>query len=277
MLPSRRELRSSQADLKQTSLRESVVLVDADNTLWDTDAVFRDAQLLLVARVEAVVGRISPAADRLDFIRAYDQALAQRHHLHLRYPPQLLVRSVGAGLAGVPPHAAAQDAIAGKLSTSDPLNQACIESIVSDYLHALSQAPMLLPTVAEGVRTAKEAGLRLYVMTEGRIDKQKRILELHCLQAFFEGIWELTKEQAQFDRVRIRFAGCRVFVIGDQPDRDIVPAKAAGCSTVLVPSRFKPSWHSSAAYEAADHVATDFCEGIRWCVKAAAKHPMKES
>ena len=74
--------------------RELVIVTDADNTLWDTDAVFRDAQLLLLSRVESAVGAPCPEADRLLFVRRYDQALAQNHHLHLRYPPQLLVRSV---------------------------------------------------------------------------------------------------------------------------------------------------------------------------------------
>lgn len=250
------------------SRQHTVVLVDADNTLWDTDAVFREAQLLLLARVEERTGVTCPAADRLAFVRSYDQALAQRHHLHLRYPPQLLVRSVEAGLAGAPAEAAGRDAILGRAFADSSLDQAGVEEIVSDYLRALSEVPKLLPTVAEGVRMAGEAGLRLYVMTEGRIDKQKRILESHGLLASFEGVWELTKERSQFDRVVSRFAGCRLVVVGDQPDRDIVPAKAAGCSTVLVPSRFKPSWQTQTDLDAADHVATDFLDAARWCVKA---------
>lgn len=244
----------------------TVVLVDADNTLWDTDAVFREAQLLVLARVEVAMGRTCATADRLAFIRSYDQALAQNHHLHLRYPAQLLVRSVEAGLAGIAPEVAARDIVAGRTLTSGPLVPAHVEAIVSDYMQALTCTPRLLSGVDEGIRAAKDAGLRLFVMTEGRIKKQKRILELHGLLGSFEGVWEMTKERSQFDRIVGRFAGSRVVVIGDQPDRDIVPAKAAGCLTVLVPSRFEPSWQTASDWSVVDHVATDFLDAVRWCI-----------
>jgi putative hydrolase of the HAD superfamily len=253
------------------SHQQTVVLVDADNTLWDTDAVFRDAQLLLLARTENECGKACTTSDRLAFVRSYDQALAQKHHLHLRYPPQLLVRCIEAGLAGLHPEHAARDAVAGRLGEGRLLAPTTLEAIVSDYTSALSRAPQLLPGVLEGVRVAKDAALRLYVMTEGRVEKQKQLLELHGLHASFEGVWELTKERAQFDRVVARFAGRRVVVIGDQPDRDILPAKAAGCTTILIPSRFKPSWHTADEYEAADHVAKEFLEAVRWCIKATAE------
>lgn len=249
----------------------TVVLVDADNTLWDTDAVFRDAQLLVLARVEEATGRTCAAIDRLEFIRSYDQELAQKHHLHLRYPAQLLVRSVEAGLSGIAPEVAARDAIAGRTLTSDPMQPAVVESIVSDYMLALTRTPPLLGSVAEGVHAAKSAGLRLFVMTEGRIEKQKRLLELHSLLDSFESVWEMTKERSQFDRVVSRFAGARVVVIGDQPDRDIVPAKAAGCSAVLVPSRFKPSWQRTDDQGVADHLAADFLDAVKWCIAAARR------
>jgi putative hydrolase of the HAD superfamily len=252
----------------------TAVLVDADNTLWDTDAVFREAQLLVLARVEEATGRTCASADRLAFIRSYDQALAQKHHLHLRYPPQLLVRSVEAGLAGVAPEVAARDVIAGRNLTDGLLEPARVEAIVSDYTQALTRTPELLGGVAEGVRAAKNAGLRLFVMTEGRIEKQKRLLELHGLLNSFESVWEMAKERSQFDRVVSRFAGARVVVIGDQPDRDIVPAKAAGCSTVLVPSRFNPSWRAASDQGAADHLAADFLDAVKWCVETNSEEAL---
>jgi len=250
-----------------------VVLADADNTLWDTDAVFRNAQLLLLDRIEAVLGRTCADVTRLEFVRSYDQALAQAHHLHLRYPPQLLVRAIEAGLSGVSEHVAAQKAIAGDpAATNASLDDARVNSIVSEYLLALTQVPALLPGVPEGVRMASEAGLELYVMTEGRIEKQRRFLEVHGLQPFFKGVWEMTKERSQFDRVRTRFKDRRVMIIGDQPDRDILPAKAAGCTGILVPSRFKPSWHATGE---PDYVAKDFLEAVRWCLKESCREAIK--
>src|SRR5438874_137351 len=68
-----------------------VILADADNTLWDTDAVFAEAQIKLLSVVEQLTGLSCRNSQRLRYVRSYDQALASRHHLHLRYPPQMLV------------------------------------------------------------------------------------------------------------------------------------------------------------------------------------------
>ncbi|WP_175518571.1 HAD family hydrolase [Paracidovorax wautersii] len=248
------------------SRNPTVALVDADNTLWDTDAVFRDAQLLLLSLVEKQTQSKCTDADRLSFIRAYDQALAQRHHLHLRYPPQLLVRSVEAGLAGHSPEAASQQAIAGQLTLSVLVNQVAVDAIVAQYQRALSSNPQLLQGVVDGVCTAKAAGLRLFVMTEGRVERQKTLLDFHGLTESFDGVWEMTKEQSQFGRIVARFSESQVVVVGDQPDRDIVPAKAAGCSTVLVPSRFKPAWQKDGDHGAVDYLAMDFLDAVKWCI-----------
>lgn len=155
--------------------------------------------------------------------------------------------------------------------TNGLLEHADMEALVSDYMQALTRMPQLLGGVPEGVRAAKAAGLRLFVMTGARIKKQKRLLEQHGLLDSFENVSEMTKERSQFDRVVSRFAGTRVVVIGDQPDRDIVPAKSAGCSTALIPSRFKPSWHTAADQEVADHLASDLLDAVKCCVETGSE------
>ena len=77
-----------------------VVFVDADNTLWDTNAVYAEAQLALLADVEHRVEQQGPAQDRLAWLRAIDQALAERHHAGLRYPPRLLAKATALALSG---------------------------------------------------------------------------------------------------------------------------------------------------------------------------------
>ena len=52
------------------------IYTDADNTLWDTDAVFREAQLGLLNDVENLSERSLSRSDRLEFLREYDQAIA---------------------------------------------------------------------------------------------------------------------------------------------------------------------------------------------------------
>ena len=245
----------------------TVALIDADNTLWDTDAVFRAAQLKLLSGIEGQLGRRYEGEDRLEFVRAYDQALAFAHHLHLRYPAQLLVRAIEAGFAGQSADQAARDAIAGRIPLGDRMREERVQALVSSYVEELSEPPSLLPTVREAIAIARSAGFKLYVMTEGRVERQKKLMDLYELGEAFEGVWELTKTQEQFARLVTRFAGMRVVVVGDQLDRDIVPAKAAGCVAVLVPSRFTPQWNAKRAPESADLEAHDLLVAMTWCVE----------
>lgn len=239
-----------------------VILADADNTLWDTDSVFADAQLGMLANVD----REFPGAehpDPLAYVRAYDQALAQIDHRHLRYPPTLLVRALALGNLGHDATTAARMAIAERPSGELAGVQ---EGIAATYFDALAQMPALLPGVTAGLKLAQQAGLEVWILTEGSADRQRTRAQDLGIADLVKGVTEAAKSQDQFDRQRRRFAPSSVVVIGDQPDRDILPAQAAGCIGVLVPSRFRPGWIASTAWSAADHVAEQFDLAIDWVI-----------
>ncbi|PVX97683.1 HAD family hydrolase [Paraburkholderia unamae] len=243
-------------------MTKPVVLCDADNTLWDTDSVFATAQRTLLDVLETRLDRLSDLSDRIEYVRRYDQALASRHHLHLRYPPVMLVIALAEGLTGRAPDEAATLVIAGHRSAHISLSEA--QKLAADFLGLLSTLPELLPTVKDGLKLAREEGIPLYVVTEGRIDKQKQIITHHKLTHYIEAIFEITKTQSQFERLRQRFHPAQTVMVGDQPDRDIEPAKRAGCETVLVPSRFLPSWNRVGGAREASYKARDFGDAIRW-------------
>lgn len=239
-----------------------VILADADNTLWDTDSVFADAQLAMLANVD----QHFPGGEHLDplaHVRAYDQALAQIDRRHLRYPPMLLVRALALGNLGHDAAAAARMAIAQRPSGELAGLQ---EGIVAAYFNALARIPALLPGVADGLELARRAGLDVWILTEGSADRQRTRAQVLGIADLVKGVSEAAKSQDQFDRQRRRFAPSSLVVIGDQPDRDILPAQAAGCIGVLVPSRFRPGWIASTAWSAADHIAERFDLAIDWVV-----------
>ena len=244
---------------------DPVILADADNTLWDTDAVFAGAQLGLLSVVEGLTATGCLDDDRLGFIRRYDQALAAIHYAHLKYPPALLVRALELGLAGTDAAMAANMVCRGAHASA--LEQTAIDLAVNEYLGLLGSVPALLPTVLEGLVLLRDVGIRPYILTEGKMEKQKKVLLHHALTDLVAGMFELTKDKAQFDRLRVRFSPAEVITIGDQIDRDIVPAKAAGCATILVPGRFRPYWHNDEHAAAANFVAADFVEGVRWILQ----------
>lgn len=244
----------------------TVLVVDADNTLWDTNEAFAKAQLRLLALTELHVGSTCEQGDRLTFVRAYDQAIAVRHHLHLKYPPQLLVAAVGAGLVGMDAAAAAEAVVRGRLSSA--LSESLVGEILDEYFQALSVVPALLPTVREGLELANARRMPVFVMTEGKLDRQRKALDEHGLLPLVVNVWEMTKTAAQFVRVRERFAPRDVVVIGDQVDRDIAPSREAGCRTVLVPGGFQPSWAATHDALAADYVASTFCSAVEWAASS---------
>jgi len=242
-----------------------VVLTDADNTLWDTDSVFSDAQLRLLSSVEKMTAEPYTKDDRLEFVRRYDQALAAIHHAHLKYPPTLLVRALEMALHGTDPSTAATVVCRGGHSSS--LEQSAIDLAVEEYFAMLGRLPKLLPMVRDGLEQLRQAGILPYVLTEGKIEKQKKILLHYSLTDLVSGIFEVTKDRAQFERLRLRFSPAEVVIIGDQIDRDVIPAKAAGCSTVLVPGRFRPYWHREDQASEASVVGSTFAEGVHWILQ----------
>jgi putative hydrolase of the HAD superfamily len=248
-----------------------VILSDADNTLWDTDAIFAEAQLLMLELMESEVGLTAPDSDRLSWHRSYDQAIAKVDHRRLRYPPALLVQALALGLSGMAPREAAAASIGGR-TQAVPADK--VDAIVSKYVARLEASPNLLPGVLEGLTAAREAGVEVWVLTEGAADRQRARISNRGIADLIEGVAEATKTVEQFDRQRRRFAPKPLYVVGDQPDRDIIPARAAGCRAVLVPSRFRPAWHDEAAWTTADHVANGFEEAVAWILESALIAPI---
>lgn len=245
---------------------QAVILADADNTLWDTDSVFAGAQLQLLEAVEHVIGLTAPAIDneRLAWLRRYDQAIAAIDHRRLRYPPSLLVRAVALGLAASAPIDAATVVVRG--GVKGKLNDEEVQEIAATLHQSLECLPEVLPGVREGLAAAKREGVEVWVLTEGSGQRQRARIEAHGLGNLIHGVTEATKNKEQFLRQRRRFAPRILYVIGDQPDRDVAPARVAGCRAVLVPSRFRPEWHDKVAWGSADCVSETFDAAVEWIV-----------
>ncbi len=245
---------------------DPIVLVDADNTLWDTDRVFSTAQLQLLAGVEVVTGKRFVGTNRLEFVREYDQAIASLHHLHLRYPPSMLIRALVAGLSSMAAVEVAESIIRGR-NLPYQISPHEVNSIASEFSLALGKLPELLQGVRDGLQLAKDQGLVTYILTEGSADKQRKLVDFHGLGQLVHGVSEVTKNESQFSRLKKRFSPANVYVVGDQEDRDIIPANEARCITILIPSRFRPRWQDRESEGTANFVAPNFLEGISWIVE----------
>src|SRR5688572_2617951 len=123
----------------------STVFVDADNTLWDTDALFAQAQLSLLAQAEVILGSRCLDEDRLAFVRNLHQRIAEVHHQGLRYPPRLLAYAIGHSFAG----ASAGRAVRQSLLVERPiqLNDDDALRIERSFFESIGKMPDLRPGV----------------------------------------------------------------------------------------------------------------------------------
>jgi putative hydrolase of the HAD superfamily len=207
-------------------VEQAVILADADNTLWDTDAVFAVAQSQLLEAVERASGLTVPATSdqRLAWLRGYDQAIARIDHRYLRYPSSLLVRALAMGIAGATAADAASAVVRGDANTGVPSQD--VDAIVAAFLQALERVPEILPSVREGLEAAAREGIEVWVLTEGPADRQRARIAAHGLDGLIRGVAEAIKNKEQFARHQRRFAPRMLYVIGDQPDMGPRPGGA---------------------------------------------------
>jgi putative hydrolase of the HAD superfamily len=239
------------------------IYTDADNTLWDTNAVFAAAQLRLLSEVENIAATSVAETDRLEFLRRYDQEIAKLHHARLRYPTGLLVRALLLGFGGLSP----TDAASKALSDVRPLSSNEVQA-VEKFKDDISKAPPILPGVIEGLAIARGAGIPVYVITEGPLERVKQVARILRLEEVIDGVLSATKSVELYRRLADRAYPRRAVMIGDQADRDIQLAHRAGLITILVRGAFQPMWISDDYAGDADTVAETFSAGIEWLVSS---------
>src|SRR3546814_4127981 len=81
------------------------------------------------------------------------------------------------------------------------------------------------------------------VITEGERDRVRRTARAHQLEGLFDRIIEAPKIPRIYQRA-LRLVGdaSTAFMVGDQLQRDIRPAKEAGLRTIYFPGGFRPHW-----------------------------------
>lgn len=214
-----------------------ILLTDADNTLWDTNAVYANAQLSLLDAIESILGVQLVVSDRLSFIRNADQRIAKSHEAGLAYPPRLLIRS---------------------LASFHTVTERDILQLEEIFLLQLrTSVPALRPGVHSGLEQLSRAGVELAVVTESSEERTKRTLLGHGLSHLFKDIFSGKKTLGMFSALR-QLPGADFFV-GDQIDVDINLARQAGFRTIFFPGDFVPEWNVGRNVEA-DFLVSSFAQ-----------------
>lgn len=209
---------------------------DADNTLWDTDAVFRKAQTVLLSRVEADSDRTYLGSDALGFVRRLDQSLAMRHPDHLRYPISMLLDALRRVLEGESEPIAVNCAL--ETTTAPPRAKRHLE----EYYATLSERPPLRPGVQQALPILHSNVSHVIVVTEGSERQIRRNLSAWNLDQYIDQVVSEKKSVALFRHLRAEIRSNNAVMVGDQVDRDLLPASAAGYQCIWFPGGFSPSW-----------------------------------
>jgi putative hydrolase of the HAD superfamily len=214
------------------------LITDADNTLWDTNCVYADAQRWLLEQSEIKAGAICKDPDRLGFLRRVDQAIAKRHHSGLRYPSHLLLSALVDVLLGRSVEESAGRSLM-RIDTS-------ANDITEEFDELLRKAPPLRDGVRAGLDMLLRANVPIVVATEGAADLCKNRLEHWELSRKVQSVVSAAKTPELFLRLSqlLKLTPERCLAVGDQLDRDVAPARAAGLKTAHFPGGFLPSWQS---------------------------------
>jgi putative hydrolase of the HAD superfamily len=255
-----------------TTDTSALIYTDADNTLWDTNAVFADAQLRLLQSAESIAGLRVADDDPLRYVRQYDQAIAKLHHARLRYPPAFLIRALVLGLNGLAPGDAASRVISEGATPSEREARG-----INDFEADIAKVPPLLPGVRVGLEQAYESGVPVYVVTEGPAERARDRLKFLHIERYASGLLSAVKSRELYARLADKAAQRRPVMIGDQPDRDVRLAHDAGLTTVLVVGTFRPEWTLDKDIAVADTVAPNFAAAIAWILERYAGQTRQSS
>ena len=238
-------------------MRTSVSLfTDADNTLWETDAVYTKAQLNLLKDVENSIGKQGPTEDRLEFLRDLDQRLAAKHHLNLSYPVKYLVRALALSIAGEGLSASVNKSLSGEVSG---IKRSIAKSIENRFFDAIiNTIPELRPGVASTLKQLHEYNIPIVVVTEGKPDRCQKLLTDHKINEVVSSIVYGSKNVSLYKRLMAKNTSQVKFMIGDQLDRDIEPAQKAGFKTIYYPGGFWPKWLPAEGVVQPDHCISNF-------------------
>lgn len=248
------------------------LILDADNTLWDTNRVFdraRAAMIRALTNADLPEGAAHAEADR-DVLRSLGRHLSAPDAGG--YPLEQLARAAAFYMFGVdhglhdapdPAAPAARQARAGwaaRQARSDRrpagIGPSRVREAVESFRSALSAVPPLLDgtrlllDAVQGWRDDRPNRRTSILFSEGDPDRlgvafgaygigNGRYFDDIVLREKTPDAFREVREAAgaSVDRPGLRAAG--VVVVGDSLRRDIQPANAVGCTTVYCPGDFK--------------------------------------
>lgn len=230
-----------------TEKKEGLIIFDLDNTLVDKNAVFEKAQSQMIQAIKGT----KAAAEDIKILREMDSFFIKKYKRHL-YPFETLALSLWFYYHK---NLNIKESIRESLKVFDDSGKKTEEikkavnvakKAASIHNNIIMNVPAeLFDGVKEVLETLKKRGYRMVLLSEGNKKLQKKTLEAHNLQQYFDDIVLCSqKDRRYFLDIRDRWYkddGKSIFlVVGDRIERDIGPGKEVGAKTVWKPGNFNP-------------------------------------
>ena len=180
--------------------RHHLLVTDADNTLWETDAIYALAQLDLLKAVEAEYSFECADSNRLAFIRTLTNPLQVDIRTGCDIPPGLSCRRS---------YLLEAEWRVGELVEDALLHErrdAQIEHIENEFLRFVSsEVPALRPGVATALPRLAQYHIQVVVLTEGELLRCERLLALHGLIGHLRAVVSEKKTVEAYTTLRRRY------------------------------------------------------------------------
>lgn len=232
----------------------AVLVFDADNTLWDTDAVFRRAQLDLV-RLFVEAGYLSDEESQLEILRTVDRELIKQSGC-FEYDFGLLSEAMAQHCSGASTiEEAVHRALQRRSENLQPELLALIEEGSRTFEEGLRRIPPLYPdaaSVLSSLRASHSTNVHIVTLlfSEGHPARLERILRAHEIRerSIFDEIIIGAKSVESFKAAKLigqKYLPRRqvdtetLFIMtGDSLLRDIKFGNQTGFITIYKPASF---------------------------------------
>jgi len=244
-------MRSRQPNVQHMKdrLTPFILVVDGDNTLWDTNAVFEYAQLNMLSNLKKENLNIDPVSG-FSILREFDDVLV-KHYNRREYDFSVLALSLYLFFRGLERDEAirrAREAFDNRLDV-EGMNVA--KECGNKFKKDMRNFPPLFDDVKETLEDLRRQGCVVILSSEGDKERVRRIVKYHSIDRCVDFILNEEKSVEQFEEARK--LGIRVWrrshprvdiipetiVIGDLLDRDIKFGNLIGATTIYKPGGYK--------------------------------------
>lgn len=234
-----------------------ILVIDGDNTLWDTNGVFEKAQRWLLRSLRRARPR-DPTTVSFEQLRKVDDLLIQESGRY-EYDFQLLVLALLFLQKGSTEKDSVSFALSELRGHPDSADAKLAAKISQVLRLKLQEIPSLLPSVNRSLKkllrlkTRYKGRLALILLSEGDETRIRPTLEYHFGKSEVFDVLKTVKRksvdalrdvQIQGSKVLESESGCsqiqsQLVVVGDSIESDIVPGNLVGAITIYIPGCYR--------------------------------------